>query len=115
MKSKKEIRDWLLQNAVDDNGDLNLDGLDFSDFDGDVRTSYMKVKNNLYQYNQKVGGDLLQYSQKVGGGLLQNSQKVGGELLQNSQKVKGTLYQHSQEVGGDLWENKTSIFDFERN
>ena len=93
MKTKKEIRDWLLQNAVDDNGDLNLDGLDFSDFDGDVRTSYMKVKNNLYQYNQKVGGDLLQYSQKV----------------------KGTLYQHSQEVGGDLWENKTSIFDFERN
>jgi len=73
VKSEKEIRDWLLENAVDDNGDLNLKNLDFSDFDGDVHIGGMKVKNTLYQYGQNVGGDLYQLYQKVKGDLWGNS------------------------------------------
>ena len=36
MKTSTEIRNWLLENAVDFDGDLMLHGLDFSDFKGDV-------------------------------------------------------------------------------
>lgn len=66
MKTIKEIRDWLLENAVDEEGDLYLIGLDFSDFDGDVYINDMKVKRSLYQYYQDVGESLYQDNQKVG-------------------------------------------------
>lgn len=66
MKKIQEIRDWLLENAVDEEGDLYLIGLDFSDFDGDVYICNMKVKNDLYQNFQIVGKSLIQNYQKVG-------------------------------------------------
>ena len=39
MKNKEEIKEWLLKNAVDEDGDLNLSELDFSDFAGDGDSS----------------------------------------------------------------------------
>ena len=66
MKTIEEIRDWLLENAVDEDGDLNLSRLDFSDFNGDVFIEYMKVKKSLYQDYQEVGESLCQGHQKVG-------------------------------------------------
>ena len=60
MKTKEEIKKWLLENCIDSDGDLDLSGLDFSDFDGDIDMSYMVVKGNLYQDFQKVKGDLYQ-------------------------------------------------------
>lgn len=66
MKKIQEIRDWLLENAVDDEGDLYLIGLDFSDFDGDVYITDMKVKKSLHQNYQNVGENLFQDNQKVG-------------------------------------------------
>ena len=102
MKTKQEIKRWLLENCVNDKGDLDLGELDFSDFEGNVRIYYMKVKNNLYQYCQAVGGDLFQDYQKVGGGLWQRKQKVQGDLYQDGQVVSGDLYQECQSVEGDL-------------
>ena len=67
MKTIKEIRDWLLENAVDNEGDLYLVGLDFSNFEGNVYINDMKVKKSLWQNYQKVGEDLYQTNQKVGG------------------------------------------------
>ena len=52
-KSKKEIRDWLLENCVDENGDLALMYLDFSDFEGNVYISYMKVKKVYFKTIKK--------------------------------------------------------------
>ena len=93
MKNKEEIRDWLLNNCINENGSLNLSGLDFSDFEVDIDISNMKVKGNLHQRDQKVKGDLIQ-----------NSQEVKGDLIQNSQEVKGDLNQCYQEVEGDKYE-----------
>ena len=93
MKTIKEIKEWLLRNAVDEDGDLNLSGLDLSDFEGNVKLSSMKVKGNLSQGHQQVEGDLIQRYQNVKGDLIQNSQEVEGDLYQNSQEVKGDLYQ----------------------
>lgn len=49
MLSKQEIKKWLLENCVNEMGNLDLSGLDFSDFDGNVDISYMKVKLSLSQ------------------------------------------------------------------
>ena len=66
MLSKQEIRDWLLKNAVNDEGNLDLADLDFSDFDGDVLIYNMKVKKSLQQSFQIVGENLYQDFQRVG-------------------------------------------------
>jgi transcription termination factor Rho len=67
MKSKEEVRDWLLENCMDEDGDLDLKNLDFSKFNGDIYISNMKVKNSLFQSCQKVGGRLFQGKQDVTG------------------------------------------------
>ena len=66
MLSKQEIRDWLLKNAVNDEGNLVLSDLDFSDFDGGVLIYNMRVKKSLQQSFQIVGENLYQDFQRVG-------------------------------------------------
>ena len=69
MKTKTEIREWLLDNAVDEDGDLDLNGLDFSDFEVDVYIGKMKVQGNLFQSGQEVQGTLYNKNNKYGGDL----------------------------------------------
>ena len=83
MKTKKEIKKWLLENCVNNLGNLDLSGLDFSDFDGNVIIGQMKVKNNLVQDYQEVGLSLIQ-----------NYQGVGKDLFQDGQKVKDSFFDH---------------------
>lgn len=109
MKTREEIKKWLLENCVDKYENLDLSGLDFSDFDGDVFLSYMKVKNNLYQGFQKVNGILVQSHQEVKGGLLQENQEVDGDLDQSEQIVKGSLIQDFNTVGGDLYQSYQEV------
>lgn len=90
MKTIQEIRDWLLENAVNKDGDLDLSCLDFSDFDGNVYIDYMKVKKNLHQCCQNVGGDLLQHDQKVGENLYQTNQEVVKDFYNH--KLKNNEY-----------------------
>ena len=66
MKTKTEIREWLLDNAVDEDGDLDLSGLDFSDFEVDVYIGNMKVQGSLDQCGQKVQGNLYNENNKYG-------------------------------------------------
>ena len=89
--TKKEIKEWLLDNCVNKNGNLYLSGLDFSDFDGNVIINSMKVKGDLSHSFHEVGGNLFQDEQKVEGNLWQDGQKVEGNLWQDGQKVKGEL------------------------
>ena len=98
----EEVKKWLSKNRVDENGNLNLIGLDFSDFNGDINISEMRVKGDLNQANQEVKGDLYQCSQKVEGDLRQSFQEVKGDLYQNCQEAKGGLYQSLQKVEGNL-------------
>lgn len=93
MLSKEEIKKWLLENCINEYGDLDLSGLDLSDFNGNVNISYMKVKKHLFQRTQTVGGDLSQDCQKVEGYLYQSFQEVKGNLWQNFQEVEGKIIQ----------------------
>lgn len=77
MKTIKEIKNWLLENAVDEKGDLILSELDLSDFDGNVYINFMKVKRSLHQDCQNVGDSLWQCNQQVKKDLCQEHQTVG--------------------------------------
>lgn len=99
MKTKEEIKRWLLENCLDEKGKLDLSGLDFSDLDADVDLSGMKVNGDLHQDRQEVDGDLFQGEQKVEGNIDQSTHEVNGDLFQCEQKVKGMLIQSHQEVG----------------
>ena len=90
MKTIKEIKEWLLKNAVNAYGTLDLSELDFSDFAGNMNISNMKVKGNLYQGNQKVEGDLIQNSQEVKGDLYQDkiiNGKTKAQALREVEKI----------------------------
>ena len=106
MKTKLEIKKWLLENCVSKNGDLDLSGLDFSNFEGDLIISNMKVKNTLFQSHHEIGKALFQDDQHVGENLYQSDHCVGGNLYQGRQQVLGSLAQHSQIVKGDLYSHK---------
>ena len=109
MKSKKEIKEWLLENCVDEHGNLDLSNLDFSDFEGDIYIDGIKVKNDLFQCSQIVQGDLYQNGQKVQRNLSQNCQEVKGDLYQHGQKVQRNLSQNCQEVKGDLYQHGQKV------
>lgn len=83
MLTKKEIKNWLLENCVNEIGVLDLRGLDFSDFDGVVDISHMNVKIRLFQGCQKVGGDIFQYGNCAGGDIFQEEQTAGGCVIQD--------------------------------
>lgn len=103
MISNEELKKFLLENRVDKNGNLDLIGLDFSDFDGDVSISDMRVKKDLFQVCQKVGGNLWQTHQQVKGTLRQNCQEVGKDLYQEKQNVGRNLFQDGQLVKGKIF------------
>ena len=93
MKTIEEVKQWLLENRVNEYGDLDLSGLDFSDFEGDVNISAMIVNKYLFQDNQQVQGSLYQ-----------NNQNVEGNLWQTDQKVGGVLYEHYLDGKAEYWE-----------
>lgn len=76
MKTKEEIKQWLSENCVKENGDLDLSGLDFSDFDGNVCIDHMMVKGSLWQGGQIVKGNLFQSNQLVGNILFEGCSKA---------------------------------------
>lgn len=113
MKTKQEIKKWLLKNCINWEGNLDLTDLDFSDFNGDIFISRMKVKRNLIQSSQKVSGSLIQNSQEVGRNLYQNCQKVKGDLNQNCQNVEGNLEQDNQKVKGTIFQDNITNADID--
>ena len=92
MKTKEELKNYLLENYVDEFGDLILSGLDFSDFDGDVFIDNMRVKGDLSQSEHIVQGDLFQHRHKVQGDLFQGDQKVQGNYYCSDVEVKGSIF-----------------------
>lgn len=93
MRKIDKLRDYLLENYVNEVGDLDISGLDFSKFDGDVYLCDMKVKCNLFQDCQKVKGDLSQDGQEVQGDLYQSNQTVQGILCNRFNKYGVNLYE----------------------
>lgn len=108
MKKMEELRNYLLENYVDEDGDLNISHLDFSDFNGNVYISGMKVKGNLSQYGHEVKGSLIQSGHQVKGNLIQSNHEVQGYLSQGHQKAQGNLYNQNNKYGGERYENPST-------
>ena len=92
MKTKQEIKKWLLENCLNDNGDLVICDIDLSDFKGNVILNGWKIGRAGYV-------DLSSWDVK--GNLYQNGQKVNGNLYQDYQTAKN-IYQSCQRVNGNL-------------
>src|SRR5690554_1171056 len=90
-KTIEELRDYLLENYVNEIGDLDISHLDFSDFEGDIVINKMKVKGNLHQDYQDVKGNLWQGSQNVGGDLWQSYSTTKGNYSCIGIKVGGLV------------------------
>ena len=82
MNKIEELRNYLLENYVDEYGNLDISYLDFSDFEGNVYINYMKVKGYLSQSGHEVEGSLSQSYQKVKGSLHNVSNRYGGNLYE---------------------------------
>ena len=110
-KTIEEVRDWLLENRVDEYGCLDLVGLDFSDFGGDVFIDGMKVKGSLSQDNHNVKLDLSQSHHSVQGSLYQGYHTVQGDLHQDYQEVQGNYFSKWTKVGGNIeFDEPTKLF-----
>ena len=109
MLSNEKTVKWLLKHRVDEFGNINLNGLDFTSSNCSVWFSEIKVTKCLYQNNQIVGEDLIQGGQKVEGNLLQSYQEVKGDLHQDCQIVDKNLYQSCQIVKGNLEQCTQSV------
>lgn len=99
MLSKEEIKKWMLKNCINENGDLDLSCLDFSDFDGNVNISELKVKKSLNQSWQKVGGDLRQNYQEADGRIFYDFGSLNYDFRKMSPAEKGEFI--FQVFGGD--------------
>lgn len=110
MKTKQEIKEWLLANCINKYGILDLSELDFSDADISVDISIMRVKHNLYQCYQKVDGSLFQDNQKVKGDfydhkLRKNQEwKNFGPCVKRVKKLKEISLEEVEELGYKLKE-----------
>ena len=93
--NKRKLRDLLLGNCVNEDGNLVICDIDLSDFKGIVMLS-----------GWKVGGSADLSSWEVKGNLYQNGQKVNGNLYQGCQNVNGNLNQGWQKVSKDLVSQK---------
>lgn len=109
MLSNEKTVKWLLKHRVDEYGNINLNGLDFTSANCSVWFCEIKVTKSLYQDMQEVGEDLTQGGQKVEGNLLQCEQYVKGDLNQDHQTVGKNLYQSCQVVKGNLHQCAQSV------
>ena len=62
MKTKQEIKEWLIENATNQSGEIDLSGIDF----GKVNVDFSCVKaNNIYNYSQEATNYIDNCSQKA--------------------------------------------------
>lgn len=104
--NKEELVELLITNFVDEEGVLDLSGLDFTKFECDVDISYMNVAGRLFQANQKVEGDLFQNTQeasnvfqsahKVSKSIFQDIHVVGDSVFEGNHNVDSTIYNHQE-------------------
>ena len=110
-----ELRDLLLENCLNENGDLVISDIDLSDFKGKVILKGWTVGGSVDLSHWEVNGDLKQSYQKVNGDLEQDSHTVNGDLYQSWQTAENiyqsyqtaeNLYQGWQNVSKDLISQK---------
>lgn len=96
--NNKDFIAFLKENRSDEDGNIDLNNLNFGKFDKNINISRLTTRGNLYINNSTIGGDLKQNNQSVGGNLDQSQQIVKGNLIQTRQKFKGKMTQNEQYI-----------------
>ena len=134
MLSIEEVKKWLLKNRVDEDGNLDLSGLDFSDFGGGVKGSISLIIHDFGSLNDDFkkmspaekgdfivhvfgGDDGKIHIENVDlsdfkGDVVVCGWKVGGDLFLDHQEVKGSLFQNNQKVGRNLFQDEQEAGGF---
>lgn len=88
-KSKEELVDYLLENFVNDKGELDISNLDFQDFKGNINISGIKCEGGIKQGDHESKSYIDQARQKNLGPLFQNYQNNKGDLFSDFPEIKG--------------------------
>ena len=57
-KPNKITKEWLINNRMDENGVIDLTGIDFNELEDNIDFGDMKLKGEIYTSDQKVKGNL---------------------------------------------------------
>lgn len=127
MKTIEEAKEWLIENRTDEDGVLDLSGLNFSDFNGKVKGRIIFAINDLDSLNEDFRKmspaekgyiisrvfadddgtiriedvDLSSYR----GDVMMNRWTIDGNLSQCCHRVGGDLFQDNQEVKGSIYQH----------
>ena len=83
--TKKELVHIIIENFVDEDGNINLSGLDFSEYKGDVILNGLKSGGSIYEIHQSAEKDIVQYCQTARKNIMQVCQMAGKEINQIGQ------------------------------
>lgn len=106
-KTKEETVKWLLENRIDEDGNINISNLDFGEFKGNLLMDGMRLKRNIDQSQHENEGYIYQYGHKNKGHILQGGHENRDDVLQSAHANKGDI---SQSRHG----NKGNILQYEQ-
>lgn len=82
MKTKDEIRDWLIENATNEDGNIHLSGIDFGDRIVAIRNIKARVIYNDYQQAEVIYNDYQQAE------VIYNDYQEAKEIYNDEQVIK---------------------------
>ena len=97
MKTKKEIKNWILKNCIDKNGDVDLSYLDFENIN--IILSHIKAKS-IYNENQEAKNEI--YNKK------QKAQQINNWSQETKNEIDNS-YQKSKEIDNSFQKVKIVI------
>lgn len=120
LNSNEFSREELLIELFSNNeGNLDLRGLDFSDFEGNVIFSKMMLRENLYITGVKTEGTVFQWGHKanlveqqghvVRENILQGEHLVKGNVFQEEIICESSILQHGHDVSGCVFQGEHTI------
>jgi hypothetical protein len=93
MKTKQEIKEWLLENAVSELGNIDLSGIDF----GDLEVDFSKIKAKYINNGSQKANYIYNSSQEATNYIYNRYQKAN-YIYNSSQEATNYIYNGSQEA-----------------
>ena len=93
--NRKDLEQILIDNFTDNDGNLDLRGLDFRDFSGDIMLHEMKAKKTIYNMSQNAN-EILNTFQEAD--VITNANQEAREIWNNGQSAKDKISNSHQEA-----------------
>ena len=113
MKSKEEIKTWLLENATNEEGQIDISNIDF----GDKEVILDQIKAVCIYNRRQEAKSIENYNQKADTWILNDYQKAKERIYNGPQEAGEMIlndYQKAYRVSNDHQKAKRSISNFEQ-